>query len=213
MMQGIFAVAAKEFRHMLHDRLTLALLFGAPVLQLLLYGFALETRVHNVPAAVLNLDSHPAGRRLAERLAQAPLFALQTSYRSEEELQTALRRGAIRVAIEIPPDYTAALLYLRKPAIRVWVDGTDAATSNFLLSALESLGFEASAEQLRSSPAIRNLNSGLEPGVTIESHVVSNESGRTVAFLIPGLIAILVQTITTLLMALSIASERESGTL
>jgi ABC-2 type transport system permease protein len=202
MRRGIAAVALKEFRHMLHDRLTLTLTFGLPVLQLLLYGYALETRILHVPAALLNHDSHQAGRLLAERIAQSPLFTLETSYRSEKQMRSALQRGAIRAAIEIPPDYTANLIFGRKATLRVWVDGADAATSNFLLAALDSLGSEASLDQI-----------ALQPGVAIESHILSNASGSTVAFLIPGLIAILLQTIVTLLVALSFASERESGTL
>lgn len=193
---------------MLHDRLTLSLTLGLPVLQLLMYGYALETRARNVPAALLNRDPHPAGRLLARRIEQSPLFAVATSYRTEEELAAALRRGAVRAAIEIPPDYSSSLLYLRKPTIRVWVDGADAATSNFLLAAFDSLGFEASAAQMQA-----RAPDGIEPGVRIESHVLANAGGRTAAYLIPALITILVQTIVALLMGLSIASERERGTL
>jgi ABC-type multidrug transport system permease subunit len=138
---------------------------------------------------------------------------LRDSLQSEQEIQAALRRGSIRVAIEIPPDYTANLMYLRKAIVRVWVDGADATTSTFLLTALDSLGLEASVEQIRVLGAASGIGLGQAPGVTIQSHVLSNPSGRTVAFLIPGLIAILVQTITALLMALSFASEREAGTL
>jgi ABC-type multidrug transport system permease subunit len=209
----MLAVLAKEFQHMLHDPVTLVLTFGLPIVQLLLYGYALETRVHNVPAALINHDHHRAGNLLAQRIAQSPLFLLRDSLQSEQEIQAALRRGSIRVAIEIPPDYTANLMYLRKAIVRVWVDGADATTSTFLLTALDSLGLEASVEQIRVLGAASGIGLGQAPGVTIQSHVLSNPSGRTVAFLIPGLIAILVQTITALLMALSFASEREAGTL
>lgn len=212
-MHRMLAVLAKEFQHMLHDPVTLVLTFGLPIVQLLLYGYALETRVHNVPAALINHDHHRAGNLLAQRIAQSPLFLLRDSLQSEQEIQAALRRGSIRVAIEIPPDYTANLMYLRKAIVRVWVDGADATTSTFLLTALDSLGLEASVEQIRVLGAASGIGLGQAPGVTIQSHVLSNPSGRTVAFLIPGLIAILVQTITALLMALSFASEREAGTL
>jgi ABC-2 type transport system permease protein len=209
MMRRILAVAAKEFRHMAHDRLTLSLTLGLPVLQLLMYGYALETRIQHVPVAVLNRDARQPGRQLASRIERSPLFAVRGAYGSEEELTSAIRRGAIRAAIEIPPDYSRDLLYLRKPGIRVWVDGADAATSSFLLAAFDSLGLEAvnAQAQAQVSPA------GFAPGIRVESHVLANTGGRTSAYLIPGLITILVQTIVALLMALSIASERERGTL
>lgn len=206
MWRKVGAVAAKEFRHMVHDRLTLALTIGLPVAQLLFYGYALETRVRHVPTAVLNRDSHQAGRLLERRISRSSLFAVQPSYSSKEpaEIESGLRTGAIRLAIEIPADYTANLVYGRKAGIRVWVDGADVATSNYLLSALDALGFE---EQAQAAPT------RLASTVEIQSKVMFNASGRTAAFLIPGLIAILVQTITTLLLAISLASERERGTL
>lgn len=195
---------------MLHDPVTLVLTFGLPVVQLLLYGFALETRVQHVPAALLNLDRHVTGNLLAQRIAQTSLFSLRGPYSGEEDAVAALRRGDVRVVIEIPADYSSNLLYLRKASVRVWVDGADATTSTFLLTAMDSLGLEATMEQLRaaSGPGREGV-----PGVTVESHVLSNPSGRTVAYLIPGLLAILIQTIVTVLMALSFASEREAGTL
>lgn len=197
---------------MFHDRLTLALTLGLPMLQLLLYGYALETRIRHVPTAILNLDRHQAGRLLAERIGQSPLFTLETSFSSERQMKLAVRRGAIRAAIEIPADYTASVLFRHNADLQVWVDGADVATSNFLLAALDSLSLEVSLDQIHNAGASNPL-AALGPGVRIESHILSNPSGRTAAFLIPGLIAILVQTIVALLMALSIASEREAGTL
>ena len=208
-MHRMLAVLAKEFRHMLHDPVTLVLTFGLPVVQLLLYGFALETRVQHVPTALLNFDRHATGDLLAQRISQSSLFSLKGPYQSQREAVAALRRGEVRVAIEIPSGYTANLMYLRKASVRVWVDGADATTSTFLLTARDSLGLEATMEQIR---ALRTA-SVVEPGVMIEANVLSNPSGRTVAYLIPGLLAILIQTIVTVLMALSFASEREAGTL
>lgn len=203
------AIIRKEFRHMLHDPVTLVLTFAIPIVQLLLYGFALETRVQHVPAALINNDHHSAADLLAQRISQSTLFSLKGPYANNEQATAALRRGEIRIAIEIPPGYTANLIYLRKAAIRVWVDGADATTSTFLLTALDSLGLEATLHQLRTL----QLSTHADAGVAIESEILSNPSGRTVAYLIPGLLAILIQTIITVLMALSFASERESGTL
>ena len=204
MWRKVIAVAVKEFRHLAHDRLTLALTIGLPAAQLIFYGYALETRIRHVPAAVMNRDTHQAGRLLAERISRSSLFAVQPSYSSETEIESGLRTGKIRLAIEIPADYTSNLVYRRKAAIRVWIDGADVATSNYLLTALDALGFE---EQAQASSA------WLGTEVAIQSKVLFNGSGRTAAFLIPGLIAILVQAITTLLLAISFAAERERGTL
>lgn len=203
-LSRIWAVAAKEFRHMLHDRFTLALTFGVPVLQLILYGYALEARIRNVPAAVLNHDTHAAGRALESRLRSSPLFAVGADYKSAREVESALRTGTIRVAVEIPEDYTSRLLYGRNTGLNVWVDGSDVVTSSYLLAALDSLGFAESSRRDK----LRLLSE-----VEIRPTVLFNPAGRTAVFLLPGLVAILVQMITTLLLAVSITAERERGTL
>ena len=201
-MNKTLAIAAKEFRHMTQDRFTLVLTLLVPALQLILYGYALEIRFRNLPAAILNFDEGAAGRSLERRIAGSPLLAIDQSRRTEDAAVAALRQGAIRAAIEIPAGFTDALLTQREIPLRVWVDGSDVATSNYLLAALDALGRQATIERVPRTPE-----------VSIEPSVLFNPMGRTASFLLPGLIGILVQMITTLLMALSIAGERERGTL
>lgn len=210
MIRRAMVVAGKEYRHLLHDPLTLVMIFGLPLFQLILYGYALDTRVRHVSAAVVNRDEHVAGRTLAARLSRGALFSTTPAvYRTDAEVQSAMRSGAIRVAIEIPRGYTSDLMYGRKAAIRVWLDGSDPVISNYVLSALDAFGFEeaAAAGPLGASPV------QLVPAVDVNTQVLFNPRQRTSAFIIPGLIAILVQTLTMMLLALSFASEREKGTL
>lgn len=195
---------------MLHDRTTLALTLGLPILQLLLYGYILETRIRNVPTALVNRDTHQAGRLLAQRIAQSPLFSIQEEFQSEPEIEAGLRTGALRVGIEIPADYTSNLMYGKKVGFRVWVDGADVATSNYILTALDVL----STEEVRSrAHEASSANPVAAEIVQVNAKVLFNPQERTAGFLLPGLIALLVQTITTLLLAFSFTSEREHGTL
>jgi len=220
MIHQALAVVRKEFRQMLHERLTLAVTLLLPVFQLLFYGFILETRVRNVPAALVNLDTHQAGRLLAGRIEQSPLFAIQSEYRSEDQIVSGLRTGSLRVGIEIPAHYTASLIYGKAVAVRVWVDGADVATSNYILTALDVLAAEEARSRRNAAlPASESRSSGnsgevrTAAGVSIQSNVLFNPTGRAAGFLLPGLIALLVQAITTLLLAFSFTSERERGTL
>lgn len=189
---------------MAHDRFALALTLGLPLLQLLLYGYALEARVRDVPAAVVNHDRHAAGRELERRLRSSPLFAVSEGYRTSGEIESGLRTGAIRLAVEIPEDYTSRLVYGRNSGLNVWIDGSDAVTSAYVLAALDALGTEETR---------RNGNLRVLTPVEIRPDVLFNPEGRTELFLLPGLVAILVQMIGTLLLAVSLTSERERGTL
>src|SRR5947209_2584505 len=208
-MRRVLTIARKEFHHLARDRFSLALIICLPVLQLILYGYALDTRIRHVPTAILNRDLNPAGRLLAQRISNSSIFSVQPGYNSEPDIEAALRTGAIRMGIGIPAEYSSSLLHGKKTEIRVWVDGADVATSNYLLAALNALGFEEMKAQLRNQSGLGRIASEIE----LQPKIMFNSSGRTSAFLIPGLIAILIQTITTLLVALSIATERERGTL
>ncbi|MDP8979537.1 MAG: ABC transporter permease [Acidobacteriota bacterium] len=208
-MRRVLVVAGKEFRHFRHDPLALAMTLVLPVFQLVFYGYALDTKVRRVPTAVINHDAHAAGRQLVERLSRAGLFSLKPEYKTESEILPAMRAGAIKVAIEIPEDYTAALLYRRKGSIKVWVDGADVMISSYVLSALDALGVslqEAAVQEVELPAELTNR-------VRVQPRVLFNPKGSTAVFVIPGLLAILVQTITMVLMSLSIAGERERGTL
>lgn len=195
-------IAGKEFRHLRHDRFTLILVLFLPIAQLIFYGYAMETRFRNLPIALVNLDSHAGGRILERRISESPLFVIDGSVRTEQEIAAALRRGDIRAGIEIPANFTAGVLERKDTPIRVWVDGADVPTSNYLLAALDALSMRMTIERISSGPEVR-----------IQPVVYFNPAGRTAAFLVPGLIAILVQMICTLLVALSFAVEREKGTL
>ena len=205
-MRRALIVTGKEFRHMMHDRLTLALTFLMPAVQLILYGYAFDTRVRNLPAAVINRDLHEPGRILAERFANSPLLSIKNMDGSDEQIESALRAGSIRAAIEIPRDYSSNMLHRRPTQLRVWLDGSDVLTASYVLAGLETISAELTSAGNASLLA-------LMPPTEIEPKIMFNAEGRTASYLIPGLVAILVQMIISLLMALSLTTERERGTL
>ena len=209
MMRRALIVTGKEFRHMRHDRLTLALTFLIPALQLILYGYAFDTRVRNLPAAVINRDAHEPGRRLAERFATSPLLSVRNMDASDDQIESALRAGSIRAAIEIPRDYSSNMLHRRPTVLRVWLDGSDVLTASYVLAGLETIGAElTTVGSAGTASALASI-----PATEIEPKIMFNAEGRTASYLIPGLVAILVQMVICLLMALSLTAERERGTL
>lgn len=206
MIRRALIVMGKEFRHMMHDRLTLALTFLMPAVQLILYGYAFDTRVRNLPAAVINRDVHEPGRILAERFSNSPLLSVKYMDGPDDQIEAAMRGGSIRAAIEIPRDYSSNMLHRRPTALRVWLDGSDVLTASYVLAGLETLSAELTT--VGNAPALT-----WTPATEIEPKIMFNAEGRTASYLIPGLVAILVQMIISLLMALSLTTERERGTL
>jgi ABC-type multidrug transport system permease subunit len=204
-----WVVAEKEFLHMLHDRFTLVLTFGLPIFQLLLFGYALETNIRNVPAAVLDRDQRPESRALISQIRAIPLFHIVKTLDSDHDADVALRQGQVRAVIDIPKGFTSDLVYRGKTTVYVRVDGSDRAISNYLVMATSLLGLEQSLEHtVRQRLPLQSVTE-----IDVRPRLLFNSDSRTAAFLVPGLVAVLVQMITTLLLALSITKEREAGTL
>ncbi len=206
MIPRALIITGKEFRHMRHDRLTLILTFLVPAAQLILYGYAFDARVRNLPAAVINRDTHEPGRLLAERFANSPLLSVRTMDGSDEQIEAVLRGGSVRAAIEIPRDYSSNMLRRKPSVLRVWLDGSDVLTASYVLAGIETIGAELTSAG--NTPQLAVI-----PLTEIEPKILFNAEGRTASYLIPGLVAILVQMVSTLLIALSLAAERERGTL
>jgi ABC-type multidrug transport system permease subunit len=201
--RGALALALKEFRHMVHEPVTLGLTVGMPLLQLILFGFALETRIQHVPTAVLNRDRHSDSRALADGLARSNVFAVTHEVSSLAELKGLMRSGRVKTGIEIPEDYSAARLYRRPAGLRVWIDSTDGITATQITIAAEGLGLRESMTRL--------ISARVAP-VEVRARSFFASDRRSATTLLPGLIAILLQMIPMLLTALSIAKEKERGT-
>src|SRR5581483_11672804 len=128
---------------------------------------------------------------------------------SRAQLESAVRSGRAQVAIEIPADYTSTALYQKTSTVHVWIDGSNPAMADYMLLASDAMGLQQSLERT----AAHYLPIHSIADVQVRPHIVFNVDGRTAAFLIPGLVAVLVQMVSTLLTAISVVTERENGTL
>lgn len=209
MIAKVLCVASKELRHLIHDRIALALLVVLPLLQLIFYAYALDARVHGVATAVVNHDHHAAARQFVDQISRSDLFSIRTGYSSGADVEAAMRTGAIQIGVELPADYSASLLYGRNTAVQVWVDGSNPLVSNYVLAVIDGLG----GEMLTSGPQFSRVAQIFANHVRVEPHVRFNVQGSKAVFLFPGLLVILVQTLLVILTALSISGERERGTL
>jgi ABC-type multidrug transport system permease subunit len=206
-LQGLLLVANKELRHLRHDPFTVFLSIGVPLLLMLLFGYALDTKIRDVPVAVQNLDGERFSRDLVDSFTLSPLFLITRRAQTEEELLRLLRQGDARIAMQIPRGYSANVFYHRPAQVRVWVDGSDAAMSGQLVLASQAIGLE------QALAIAVGAQSGVKLPLDIRPEVLYNPAGQPVKFFVPGLVAMLLETTTLLLVALSFVKERERGTL
>lgn len=199
-LRGYRAVVYKEMRHVMRDRITVVLAVVLPILQVTIFGYAINTKVEHVPASVLNEDLGPSSVEFAQALAASRIFDVTDLVGSRWALMRSVVSGRARVAFDIPPTFTADLRAGREASVGVLIDGSDAAIAQPVFAAVGAIGtaFDLSATV---------------PRVEVRPRVLFNPGLRSANFFVPGLIGVVMQLITMFLTALSIAGERERGTL
>lgn len=204
------AIFNKEFVHIRRDRATLMIALTIPVFQLVLFGFIDQT-VSNVPTVVVDQDRTHYSRALMDRLRATHTFAIQRVTPDPRAAREDIVSGRARVGVIIPPDFHDKRARGDEAKLLVLIDGSDA---NVSAQALASVNGVASEENLQAvTDKIQIGVTTPENALSVQPIVLFNPDGRTANFIIPGLIAILLQIVAIVLTAISIVREREKGTL
>ena len=174
------------------------------MLQLFLFGFAVDTNIRQVSTVVLDESHTQESRRLLESFAGSDVFALKIYAGSQDAMYEAIRSGKARVGIRIPYDYARRLQDGTTATVLVLVDGSDSSVAGQAMSAATGVALKESLGRV--------LPDGAMP-IEVRPSVLYNPATRSANFFVPGLIAILLQVMAILMIALSLVRERERGTL
>lgn len=209
MIRRFLAVAWKELLQLRRDRMTLAMMIGLPIVQLLLFGYAIDTDVRHVPTVVWDQDQSAASRDLARSLEATGFYDLAERVDGEVAIGRALRSGRARVALVIPPRYAADLARGRTARVQLVVDGSDPQTVASATNTAASLVAARSGQLL-----VRRPGAPPGPGRTeVEPDVRFNPELRTAVFIVPGLVGILLTMTMVMLTSMALVRERERGTM
>lgn len=202
------AVVKKEVRQTVRDRRMMMLLVAAPAVQLFLFGHAVNLEVDDVPTAVVDLDRSETSRRHVRRMAADGTLQVTTRVASVEEAQHLLDVGAVAVAVVIPQDYESSIRRRRPTEIQVIVDGSDPNRTNVAQSAIARyVTNESQAISLARTQGV-----GARPTRTY-SRIAFNPQLKSAIYMVPGIAALLLMMISTIVTAMGLARERERGTL
>jgi len=213
MLSRISSIIRKEFIHVLRDPRTLAIVLAMPALQLVLFGYAINTVVDHLPVIVLDEAGDPRSRAFVAAFENSGYFDLRDVASSREEVRQAVDSGRAKVGLVIPADFGLQVLR-REPAMaQLVVDGSDPNVAQTAIFAAGMVAQVQSADTLANALARQGL--ATSGGATIELRpvVLYNPSMLSVTFMIPGLIGLILQFQTLILTAFAIVREREKGTL
>ncbi len=207
-----WVIARKELLQLRRDRMTLAMMVVLPVMQLLLFGYAINTDVRHMQLAVYDQDQSARSRDLVQSLEATGFYDVVGQVRSYDEIEHALRAGQARVAIVIPTRYSSDIVSGKPTKVQLVVDGSDPQIVASATNTATSLVTARSAELMVSRLAKSGAGVTLQP-LSIEPNTWYNPDLRTAVFIVPGLVGVILTMTMVMLTAMAIARERERGTL
>jgi ABC-2 type transport system permease protein len=208
--QRTLAVFIKEFQQMLRDRLTFAMAIGVPILQLVLFGYAINTDPKGLPTVLVSADTGTLGRSLAAAVQNSGYFRVVRQAAGAREGAAWVESGDAQFMLVIPDDFTRRVLRGERPAVLLEVDATDPSASGNAIAALAGLTDSALVHDLQGAGAPR---AGAAPPFEWRVHRRYNPEGLSRYNIVPGLIGTILTMTMVMLTGLAMTRERERGTM
>ena len=204
------AIVVKEFIQMRRDRLTFAMMVGIPMIQLALFGFAINSDPRQLPTAVINADQSEFSRAFLAALKNSAYFQLTRVAQSEAEANRLLDRGEVQFVVTIPAQFSRDLLRGERPAILVEADATDPSATSNAIAALNELARSALTHDLKGSALGA---AGGASAIELIIHRRYNPEGITQHNIVPGLMGVILTMTMIMMTGLAVTRERERGTM
>jgi ABC-2 type transport system permease protein len=203
-------IIVKEFTQMRRDRLTFAMMLGIPLLQLLLFGFAINSDPRHLPAALLLADDGPQARTVVNALKNSSYFDFVKQVHTEQEGRDLLARGQVQFVMNVPQSFSRDLLRGDKPSLLIEADATDPAATVGALGSLGSVLNNALRNDLKGT--LDYLN-GTDGPIDLRVHAMYNPESITQYNIVPGLMGVILTMTMIMITGLAITRERERGTM
>jgi ABC-2 type transport system permease protein len=196
----------KEFYHIFRDVRTMIILFGMPVAQILLFGFALTNEIKNARIAVLDYSKDDVTAEIITKITSSGYFILEENLTSEDQIEEKFRQGKIREVIIFEDKFAEHLEKDKKAGIHIIGDASDPNTANLLANYTQAIVKDYQADMLKSQAVIPFM-------ITPEPILLFNPELKGVFMFVPGIITILLMLVCAMMTSISIAREKELGTM
>ena len=209
-IERLLCVIKKEFIQIFRNSKMRAIVLVMPLLQSMVFGYAVTTDVKHVDTAVYDQAQTPESRDLIDRFIHSGYFSVKKVIRSDQEMDEVIDRGEVAAILRVPPDFSGKLATGTTAAIQIVVDGTDSNTAGVVLNYAGSIIRNDAVEILRK----RTGGAGRETiGVNLQTRAWFNANLTSRNFYVPGVIASIVMLVTLLLTSMSVVREKEMGTM
>lgn len=204
-MKRLFVFIRKEFYHVFRDKRTLVVMYGIPIMQIVLFGFALTSEVKNADIIVVDQAKDIYSEKLINKYQASTYFNLQQKQISYADIEKEFRKGAVKAAIVFPPNFEKDLVATKKAQIQILTDGSEPNVAQMLVQYISSITADFQKE----------LNVNHQPGMLIvpETRMLYNEEGNGSINFVPGVMALILMIVCTALTSVAVVREKELGTM
>jgi len=209
-LHRLWAIVLKEFIQMKRDRVTFGMMVGIPLMQLMLFGFAINSDPKHLPTALRAADQGPFARTLVAALSTSGYFTLTHEAATEAEAHRLLQLGEVQFVINIPEDFSRRLLRGERPSLLIEADATDPSATGPALNAVRAIADHVLDRDLTGPLARLRAKAG---PIDLQLHAHYNPENITQYNVVPGLMGVVLTMTMVIITALAITRERERGTM
>lgn len=204
-MKQLFSFVKKEFNHILRDRRTMLVLFGMPIVQLIIFGFAITTEVRNVKIAVLDNSKDEITQRLITRIESTEYFQIEKAINNSNQIESAFKSGKIKLAIVFQPNFQNELFHTNRAQMQIISDATDPNQATTLANYLSAVVADFQNELIEPNKIPHSIET--------EIRMLYNPQLKGAYTSVPGVMGLILLLISAMMTSISVVRERELGTM
>lgn len=204
-MKRFLGFIKKEFYHIFRDKRSLFILFGMPIAQILLFGFAITNEINNVEIAILDYSKDTESQKIIQKIKASPYFHVANEIANENAIESEFKKGKIKAVLLFEKDFAKKLQTEMKATVQVITDATEPNIANTIANYTQSI---IQNHQSQKSTVQKNTT-----GVVIQSRMLYNPELKSVFNFVPGVMTVILMLVSAMMTSISITREKELGTM
>lgn len=204
-MKRFIGFIKKEFYHIFRDKRSLFILFGMPIVQVLLFGFAITNEINNVDIAILDQSKDVTTKEIIDKISTSKYFSVKEFLDSEKDIETAFQKGKIKAVLNFESDFSKKLITGNHATLQIVTDATDPNTANTISNYTSSI--------LRTYQELINKDAEIPYQIGLQTRMFYNPELKSVFMFVPGVMTIILMLVSAMMTSISITREKELGTM
>ena len=204
-MNRFIGFIKKEFYHIFRDRRSLFILFGMPIAQIMLFGFAITNEINNVDIAILDHSKDATTEEIIHKIAASKYFSIKQIIEKEADIEKTFKKGHVKAVLNFEKDFSKNLLKENKSTIQIITDATDPNTANTISNFVNAI--------LQKYQKELNKDITIAYQIVPETRMVYNPELKSVYMFVPGVMTIILMLVSAMMTSISITKEKELGTM